>query len=210
MKAWPVYISIGNLPSTRCNRPGSLGVLLLALLRVPPKLAGTSSTNTIQREINADTLQGVFQLIFKPIKARALEGVPIECANGKIRRCFPILSGWIVDHMENVLLHRMKSNSCPKCKVPTEDPGIPSLRHRATDYNRYDRYQRENETHRTEIDHCSDRLETLSIKIGQKIFHHLPRASPPDLHKPDILHTVYLGPFKHITDWIQGFLKKPG
>ena len=30
----------------------------------------------------------------------------------------------------------------------------------------------------------------------------------PDLHKPDMLHTIYLGLLKHMMDWIQEFLKK--
>jgi len=82
------------------------------------------------------------------------------------------------------------------------------LRYRARDYTRFDRYQRENETHHTEIEHCGDTLETLGIKIGQNVFHGQPRVSPPDLHKPDKLHTVYLELYKHMMDWIQGFLKK--
>jgi len=28
------------------------------------------------------------------------------------------------------------------------------------------------------------------------------------VHKPDMLHTIYLGLYKHMMDWIQGFLKK--
>jgi len=114
----------------------------------------------------------------------------------------------ITDLMENVLLYRIKPNACPKCEVQTEDLGIPSVRYRARDYIRYDRYQRESETHRTEIEHCRDELETLGIKIGKNLFHGLPRVSPPDLHKPDVLYTVYLRLFKHMIDWIAGFLKK--
>jgi len=34
------------------------------------------------------------------------------------------------------------------------------------------------------------------------------RVSTPDLDKPDMLHTVYLGLFKHMMDWIHRFLKK--
>ena len=206
-KAWPVYITIGNLPSTRRNRPGSLAVLLLALLPVPPKLVGTTSTNKHQRQINADTLKGVFDFIFEPIKTPATEGTPIDCADGKIRRCFPILSGWIADHMENVLLHGIKSNACPKCEIPTEALGIPSVSHRARDYTRYETYER-NFSHRSDSDHPLHKLEKLGIKIGQNLFHGLPRVSPPDLPKPDMLHTVYLGLFKHLMDWVQGFLKK--
>ena len=112
-KAWPVYITIGNLPSTRHNRPGSMADLLLALLPVPPKFA-KSSGYKLQRQINADTLQGVFELIFEPLRDTTLEGVPMDCADWKNRRCFPILSGWIADHMENATLHGIKTNACPK------------------------------------------------------------------------------------------------
>ena len=111
-KAWPVYWTLGNLPATRRN-PGSVAVLLLALLPVPPKLT-KSSAHHWQRQINADTLRAVFELLFEPLQNAALKGVNIDCADGKVRRCFPILSAWIADHMENVALHGIKSNVCPK------------------------------------------------------------------------------------------------
>ena len=44
--------------------------------------------------------------------------------------------------------------------------------------------------------------------MGPGVFHGLYRVSAPDLHLPDLLHTIYLGLFKHMMDWIQGFLKK--
>ena len=116
-KAWPVYMTLGNLPSTQCNNPGSMAVLLIALLPIPPKLSMSAPGNRQQRQINADTLQGVFKLLFESLQHVALEGVNIDCADGKVQRCFPILSGWIADHMENVALHGVKSNACPKCEV---------------------------------------------------------------------------------------------
>jgi len=41
-------------------------------------------------------------------------------------------------------------------------------------------------------------------------FYGLNPVSPSDLHKPDLLHTVYLGLFKHLRDRIQGFLNRLG
>ena len=122
-KAWPVYITLGSLPATRRNAPGSMAVLLLALLPIPPKFSKSSSADKLQRQMNANTLQGVFDLIFEPLQETALEGTPIDCADGNVRRCFPILSAWIADHMENVALHGIKSNSCPKCEVPPGEIG---------------------------------------------------------------------------------------
>src|SRR5437868_357476 len=101
----------GNLTATRYHVPGSMAILLLALLPIPPKFSQSSSADELQRQINADTLQGVFDLIFESLQEIALEGTPIGCADGNVQRCLPILSPWIADYMENVALHAIKSNS---------------------------------------------------------------------------------------------------
>jgi len=44
--------------------------------------------------------------------------------------------------------------------------------------------------------------------MGHNIFQGLVRVSKPDLHKRDMLHTIYQALFKHRMDWIQRFLKK--
>ena len=81
---------------------------------VPPKLT-PSSADHLKRPINADTLRGVFELLFEPWQNAALEGGNIDCGDRKVRRCFPILSAWIADHMENLPLYGIKLNVCPKC-----------------------------------------------------------------------------------------------
>jgi len=43
--AWPVYITLGNLPSSRHNSPTSMAVLLLALLPIPLKLSKFSKAD---------------------------------------------------------------------------------------------------------------------------------------------------------------------
>ena len=186
--AWPVYITIGNLLSARRNNPGSLAVLLLALLPVPPKLFMSSKADRRQRKINADTLQNVFELIFAPLQDVVHVGIPIEGADGKVRLCFPILSAWIVDHMENVALHVLKTNACPKCEVPTNELGTNARSYRARDYARYQRYKPENQTSGSETEDD----QVMNLGISQTIFHGLDQVLASDLYKPDILHTIYL------------------
>jgi len=48
----------------------------------------------------------------------------------------------------------------------------------------------------------------MHMDLEKNVFHGLHRLSVPALHKPDLLHTVYLGLFKHLMDWISGFLNK--
>jgi len=114
----------------------------------------TGSTQTLQvlssrptpEKNNADTLQDVFELIFAPLEDVALVSIPIDCADGRVQLCFPILSAWIADHMENVALHGLKTNDCPKCEVPTNKLGTNARSYRARDYARYQRYKPENQT----------------------------------------------------------------
>ena len=171
-KAWPVYITIRNLPSTIRNRHGSIAILLLGLLSSPLRLAQSSRADKLQRLIKAITLCGIFKLIFAPLNGAARDGTPIDCADGKIRRCFLIMSGWIADYMENVTLQGIKSKACPKCEVPPEELGSRAAHHRARDYTRYEGYEHENrsldsETH--EAAHAHHTNETHGIKRGQNI-----------------------------------------
>ena len=76
------------------------------------------------------------------------------------------------------------------------------------DYAIYHHYDYENWN--GETDHTDMTPERLGIRLGQNVFYWLNRVSPSDLHKPDMLHTFYLGLFKHMMVWIQGFLKMHG
>jgi len=183
-----------------------MAVLLLALLPLPRKLSKSSKADRRQRKIKADTLQDVFKLIFAPLQDVAHVGISIDCADGKVQLCFPILTVWIADHMENVALHRLKTNDCPKCEVLTNELGTNARSYGARDYARCQRYKPENQTSGSETD--DDHV--MNLGIGQHIFLRLDRVSAYDLYKPDILHTIYLGLFKHMMHWIEAFLKKHG
>ena len=159
-------------------------------------MARSAQVRQVRRRKTLETDQcrhtsGVFELIFEPLTDNTLEGIPMDCADGKIRRCFPILSGWIADHMENTTLHGIKTNTCPKCEVPPCELGTGANHYLARNYaTRNEHYER------------------LGIKTWPNIFQGLERVWAPDLHMPDLLHTLYLGLFKHMIDWIEGFLKK--
>jgi len=187
-----------------------MAVLLLALLPVPPKLSKSTKGDKYPRQVNADTRQDLFKFIFAPLQHAALDGVPIDCADWKVRRCFPILSAWVADHMENVTPHGLKSNVCPTGEVPAGELGTNIKNYRARDYARYERYAYENQFPGSKSDGTHVKFPGLGINLGQNGFHGLNRVSAPDLHTPDMLHTVCLGLFKHMMDLIQVFVMKHG
>jgi len=52
-------------------------------------------------------------------------------------------------------------------------------------------------------------FQRLGVQIGNTVFTGLDRVSPADLDKQDLLHNIYLGLFKHMMEWMEGFPKKP-
>jgi len=70
------------------------------------------------------------EAIFAPIVALENFRLEIECADGKIQLCFPRLSPWITDYLENVTLHGIQQNQCHVGEVPPEQL-VSYLRHLA-------------------------------------------------------------------------------
>jgi len=61
---------------------------------------------------------------------------------------------------------------------------------------------------RAEAAVIAEYFQQLGVKIGNNVFTGLGRVSLVDLHKPDLLHNIYHGLFKHMMEWVEGFLKK--
>jgi len=51
-------------------------------------------------------------------------------------------------------------------------------------------------------------FQLFGVKIGNNVLTGLDRVSPADLHNTDLLHNMYLGLFKHMMEWGEGFLIK--
>ncbi|RPB06760.1 hypothetical protein P167DRAFT_496965, partial [Morchella conica CCBAS932] len=108
-KAWPIYLTIGNIKSSVRSKPTGHSLILLVLLPVPPKLGKNSLANSALRRQS--------QMIFQSIRECSQEGELIACADGYERLCFLVLSGWIADQPENSNLQNISTSSCPRCEV---------------------------------------------------------------------------------------------
>ena len=99
--------------------------------------------------------------------------------------------------------------SCVVCQVPVERLGWDAKDvHPVQDYQKYaavaERYVN------TGGEHNVASLLAVGVKIGRKVFTGHSCIEIPLLFKPDILHNIYLGLFKHLMQWIEDVLKKHG
>lgn len=209
-KAWPVYLTIGNIRSRTRNSPSKMAIILVALLPVPPKFSSkTAKTRSAQRMTNDEVLEAVFTFLFEPMETITANGKEMCCSDGQVRQCFPVLAAWIADHAENETLHGLKRMSCAVCEVPVERLGSDEKeRHPTRDYHKYAAIE-EHYVNTGEEDNVASLL-AVGVKMGRNVFAGLSRVEVPLLFKPDILHNIYLGLFKHLMQWIEDFLKKHG
>ena len=101
---------------------------------------------------------------------------------------FQVLSEWIANHMENVALHGVKFNSCPKGKILPWELEI-ACKYSPRDYTKYEYCERENglQSRRSDsddTDYADMTFDSPKINIGPGAFHRLYRVSAPDLHMP--------------------------
>jgi len=109
-------------------------IVLVALLPVLPKFRGESDrANEAPRPTNAEIMRAVFDLVLAALQPVAQERTVMDCADGKIRLCFPILSASIADHAEHAALQGIGSKPCPKCEVPCEKLGASAKTDLASD-----------------------------------------------------------------------------
>jgi hypothetical protein len=217
-KAWPMYLSIGNIDSTVRSRPNMLAQVLLALLPVPPKLShGSTTKRQAESQRNQKFLTAIIQAILEPLQAfrntaELQDGALWPCSDGHLRHCWPILSSWLADHMEYANLMGVKYNSCPKCYLPVGRLGSP------VDPDELHKFRRSAAVFKPQYDtYCAQPDDDLRRELEEWFTAHCARPAPCvfwdfpysdayDLHRPDILHNIYLGMYEHVMSWINGFL----
>ena len=129
-KAWPIYMTIGNILRRTRNKAAKHAIVLLELLPVLPKMLGVATRDAGQRQVNKEIICDMMEAIFAPIVALENSGLEFKCANANVQLSFPCLSAWIADYFENVILHGLQQSQCAVCEVLPELLGS-CLRHSA-------------------------------------------------------------------------------
>ena len=83
-KAWPIYLTIGNILLSTRNKESKHATVLLALLPVPPKMLDIAPRDVRQRQVNNEIRCELMEAIFAPMVALGNSGIEVESANGKV------------------------------------------------------------------------------------------------------------------------------
>ncbi|EDR06040.1 uncharacterized protein LACBIDRAFT_329283 [Laccaria bicolor S238N-H82] len=120
-QAYPIYLTISNIPKHICRKPSRQGQVLLAYL--PTSKLGHITNKSSHHRCISNLFHHCMQTIVKPLERAGHDGIILISGDGAARRCFPILAAYVGDYPEQVLVSLVKTGTCPICPAPRDEIG---------------------------------------------------------------------------------------
>ncbi|KAJ3713554.1 hypothetical protein C8R42DRAFT_559915, partial [Lentinula raphanica] len=126
--AYPVYLTIGNIPKNIRRKPGSRACILIAYLSVDKIVKKGLSKAQIKLR-NYQLFHKSMAVILESLKVAgnpAGPGVEMVGGDGNVRRVYPLLAVYIADYPEQCVVTCTKYCTCPKCQRKAKELDQPS------------------------------------------------------------------------------------
>ncbi|CAE6427701.1 unnamed protein product [Rhizoctonia solani] len=196
-KAYPVYVSFGNLDKDWRRKPSKRGMYLLGYL--PVDAFEDVSNDEERRRLKADLVHRAMEQMLMPLRKASEEGVEMWCPDGRLRRVYPRVAAYTADWPEQNLQACTSEGGCPICKATYSERGAineaADLREREETLDAFRKYfLRENPIH----------LKPLGLKPVWPWWGDIPDVNLSACLTPDLLHQAYQGVFKtHLVRWMK-------
>jgi hypothetical protein len=117
--AYPVYMTIGNIPKEIRRKPSHHAQTLLAYL--PATRLEHITNQSSRRRSLANLFHACMLKILEPIQSAGIWGVEMASGDGVVRRCHPLFAAFVGDYPEQCLATCTKA--CPTCPAPRDKFG---------------------------------------------------------------------------------------
>ncbi|KAN0140702.1 hypothetical protein V8E53_001529 [Lactarius tabidus] len=195
--AYPIYLTIGNIPKAIRNKPTQQAQLLMGY--IPTTKLKSIKNKTAQRRALANLFHSCVRKLLQPIQSYGETGIAMATGNGTWYRCHPILATFVGDYPEQLLVTCTQYGRCPKCVVPQEEIGN-GMTFPLCDFGEA-----------VDVFSLSDSdptvFHTACRNASFKPMYHPFWESLPFTNiflsiTPDILHQLHQGVFKHMASWL--------
>ncbi|KAH9014404.1 hypothetical protein EDB84DRAFT_1277679 [Lactarius hengduanensis] len=196
--AYPVYLTIGNIPKAVRRKPSRRAQLLIGYIPTT-KLEGITNRAARRRAL-ANLFHTCMRKLLAPVTRYSESGIAMMSGDGIWRRCHPIFAVFVGDHPEQALVTCTYNGRCSKCTVTLDRLG------------EYTSFPPHNYSKAIDTFLLADE-EVLTFhaacrKVGLKpIFHPFWESFPLSnifiSITPDILHQLLQGVMKHLMTWLK-------
>ncbi|THH32704.1 hypothetical protein EUX98_g1491 [Antrodiella citrinella] len=195
--AYPVYMTIGNIPKDIRRKPSRQAQILLAYL--PTTRLQSIPNDASRRRTLANLFHAAMGQILQPLEKAGREGVQMTSGSGEVRRCHPIYAIFVGDYPEQVLVTCVKYGDCPVCPTPRDELGSGTPEPLRGLDSILDALGKADEHPSVFAKACLD----AGIKpVYHPFWQHLPYVNIYRSITPDILHQLYQGLIKHLVAWL--------
>ncbi|KAH9021901.1 hypothetical protein EDB85DRAFT_2075518 [Lactarius pseudohatsudake] len=119
--AYPLYMTIGNIPKEIRRRPSLCAYVLVAYL--PTSRLPHITSKASRRRCLINLYHACLSEILSPIIEPGRNGTTMTSADSISRRCHPIYACFIGDYPEQVLVTCTKTGECAQCPEPRDKLG---------------------------------------------------------------------------------------
>lgn len=124
--AWPVYMSLGNLSVNLQSSPSTgswIPIAYLPCCEWETKLNSIQKDNTFHGVCNSHLFHQALKHTLLPLKEAGKAGVWMVDGCGNVCHCFPLLSAYLADYPEQVLVNIAPYDASPVTKATRNDTG---------------------------------------------------------------------------------------
>ncbi|KAJ7655439.1 hypothetical protein B0H17DRAFT_1214018 [Mycena rosella] len=197
--AYPVYMTIGNIPKDIRRKPSHQGYILIGYL--PTTRLDHIQVAAARRRAVANLYHACMRKILSPLRDSGLAGIEMASGDGVVRRCHPLLAIFAGDYPEQVLAACVKTGKCPTCPAPRDELGNLLDAYEIRDLEAVSAALAKADGNTAEFTRaCAE----AGIKpIYRPFWEDLPYVNIYLSITPDILHQLYQGVIKHVFAWIK-------
>ncbi|KAG1845828.1 hypothetical protein F4604DRAFT_1595383, partial [Suillus subluteus] len=120
--AYPVYMTLGNIPCSIRRKPSQHACVLIAYLSVS-KSVGKELTKKQKSARVQQIFHDSMRVVLEPLKEAGKCGMKVIFGDGHVRCVYPILACYIADYPEQCLVTYCKYGTCPKCGQKDKEIG---------------------------------------------------------------------------------------
>jgi hypothetical protein len=205
--AYPVYLTIGNIPKATRRKPSKHACVLIAYLSVE-KINRSRMNDQEHRSRVQRVFHESMRIVLEPLIHAGTNGIEMTSSDGAVRCVYPILTCYVADYPEQCLVACTKYGTCVKCQASAKDLQNPTPADNRTQQWTEEIISKGME----EANGNAKKFHTycMSNDVAGSVYKPFWVGFPfVDIHRaitPDVLHQLYQGVFKHIVSWCQRIL----